>query len=175
MTNTKSKKRVATVTTNRYGLAQITTRLPKEFEDERDIDVVLSASDSSGKKRSNTEDINLDGDRHLRVETPKTIYRRGEPISAEIIGTEPEETVVVDLAVETGLIRTERVRLRGGRALITFPYRSEFKNNVTVVAYPESAATRDAVAIRTVIYPYNSEPDISSCARNDSTELLSPG
>ncbi|HEU4713781.1 MAG TPA: alpha-2-macroglobulin family protein [Pyrinomonadaceae bacterium] len=162
------KKRVATVTTNRYGLAQISTRLPKEFEDDNDVDVVLSASDSSGRKGSNTEEINLDSDSHVRIETPKTIYRRGEPITAEVIGTEPEQTVVVDLALETGLVRTERVRLRGGRALIAFPYRSEFKNKVTVVAYPESAESRSAVAIHTVIYPYNSELEVRLQSSRDT-------
>src|SRR6185369_4386734 len=37
-------KRVATVATNRYGIARVSARLPKAFEETDEMDVVLSAS-----------------------------------------------------------------------------------------------------------------------------------
>ena len=161
-------KRIATVTTNRYGLARINTRLPKDFEDTNEVDVILSASDSSGRKGSGTEELHLDDDPGVRVETDKTIYRPGEPINAVITATGTEETIVVDLAGETGLIRSERVQLRHGRASITFPFRSEFKNTLGVVAYPESAKSRSLVGMRTVLYPYNSELNVDVRSSKDT-------
>jgi len=161
-------KRMATVTTNRYGLAKISTRLPKEFKDTNEVDVVLSASDSNGRKGSGTEEFRFDDDPHVRVETDKTIYRPGEPVNAVITASGSEETLVVDLAGEAGLIRSEHVRLRDGRASITFPFRPEFKNTLSVVAYPESAKSRSVVGTRTVLYPHNSELNVNVRSSKDT-------
>ena len=162
------KKRVATITTNRYGLASISASLPKELADRSRLEVVLSASDSNGRKGSETENFYLDSEQRVRVETDKTIYRPGEPISAVITASGRDEAVVVDVAGEAGLIRSERVQLHGGRAIVTFPFRSEFKNTVSIVAFPESAKSRAEVGMRTVLYPYNSELNVSVRSARDT-------
>ena len=161
-------KRVATATTSRYGLAQINTRLPKEFEDTNSIDVVLSASDSTGRKGEHKEDFHLTDESRVRVETDKTIYRPEEPVNAVITASGTEETVIVDLAGEAGLFRSERVRLRGGRASISFPFRREFKNYLSIVAYPEVAESRSSVGVRTVLYPHNSELNVKVRSSRDT-------
>ena len=74
----------------------------------------------------------------MRIETDKTIYRSGDPVNAVITASGTEEAVIVDLAGD-GLIRSDRVQLRNGRASISFPFRSEFKNTLSIVAYPASA------------------------------------
>ncbi|HEX7332006.1 MAG TPA: alpha-2-macroglobulin family protein [Pyrinomonadaceae bacterium] len=160
--------RVATLTTNRYGLAQISTRLPKELEDESEIDVVVSASDSRGRKGTETEELYFNNEPRVRVETAKTIYRPGEPVTAVITSSGPEETVIVDLGGEAGLIQSERVQLRNGRASITFPFRPEFKNVLSVVAYPDSADSRGVVGIRTILYPHNSELNVEVRSSQDT-------
>jgi hypothetical protein len=162
----RTTKHVATVTTNRYGLAKITTRLPKEFERTNQMNIVVSATDSSGRKGSDTEELRVEDDPRVIVETEKTIYRPGEPINAVITSTSEAESLVVDLAAESGLIRSERVSLRGGRALISFPYRAEFKSRVTVVAYPDGPKSNSVVGIRTVLYPYNSELNVNVRSRD---------
>ena len=161
-------KRVTTVTSNRYGLAKISVRLPKELEDASEIDVVLSATDSRGRKGSATEEFHFDDDPMVRVETDKTIYRAGEPINAVVTAAGTEEKIIVDLAGETGLLRSERVQLRDGRASITFPFSPEFKNNLSVVAYPESAKSHHQVGTRTVLYPHNSELNIDVQSSKDT-------
>ncbi|HEX6044068.1 MAG TPA: alpha-2-macroglobulin family protein, partial [Pyrinomonadaceae bacterium] len=163
-------KRVATLTTSRYGLAQVSTRLPKELANMTYVGVSLSASDSNGRKGANTEKFHLDNDRHVRVETDKTIYRPGEAIKAVITVTQrqPEERVIVDLAGEAGLIRSERVRLRGGRGLINFPFRTEFKDRISLVAYPEFAESRSTVGTRTVLYAHNSELNVKVRSSRDT-------
>lgn len=161
-------KRVATVTTNRYGLAKVTTRLPDDFKDDDSLDVILSASDSNGRKGSGEENFYFDDDPHVRVETDKAIYRPGESINAVITTSGIEETLVVDLAGEEGLIRSERVQLRRGRAAITFPYNPGFKKGLSIVAYPESARSQDLVGTRTVLYPRNSELNIDVRSSKDT-------
>ena len=161
-------KHVATVTTNRYGLAKISTRLPKEFDEANRVDVVVSASDSSGRKGSGKEELRFDDDPRVLVETDKTVYRPGEPINAVITGNDQVTTVIVDIAGEGGLIRSERLKLRNGRASITFPFKPQFKSALNVVAYPEGTTSRSTVAMRTVLYPYNSELNVDVRSSRDT-------
>ena len=163
-----TKKQVATVTTNRYGLAKISTRVPKEFDETDPVDVVVSASDSSGRKGTGKEELRFDDDPRILVETDKTVYRPGEPIDVVISGNDQVTRVVVDLAGEGGLIRSERLKLRNGRASITFPFKPQFKSSLNIVAYPEGTTSRSTVAMRTVIYPYNSELNVDVQSSQDT-------
>ncbi|HEU4435558.1 MAG TPA: MG2 domain-containing protein, partial [Pyrinomonadaceae bacterium] len=163
-----AKKHVTTVTTNRYGLAKISTRLPDAFEDIEVVDVVVSASDSSGRKGSAKEELRFDDQPRVLVETDKTIYRPGEPIKAVITGNDQVKTVIVDLAGEGGLIRSERLKLNHGRASISFPFKRQFKNGLNVVAYPEGTTSRSTVAMRTVLYPHNTELNVDVRSSQDT-------
>ena len=165
-------KRAGTVVTNRYGLAKISTRLPNAFADADEVDVVLSASDSRGRKGSGSQDLRLDDAPTVRVETDKTIYRRGEPITALITASGTGDNVIVDLASEAGLIRSERVDLHHGRGSITFPFKSDFKNTLTIAAYPDIVKSQDTIGRRTVLYPYNSELNVDV---QSSQETYRPG
>jgi hypothetical protein len=161
-------KRVATVTTNRYGLAKISAQVPKDFDTD-ELEIVLSASDSSGRKGSATEELRLDEDPRVRVETNKTIYRPGEAVTAFITATSAvDETMVVDLAGLGGLISSQRVRLHRGRAWVRIPFKPEFKNTVSIVAYPESATSRSMIGLRTVLYPQNSELNVDVRSSQDT-------
>ena len=154
-------KRVATVATNRYGLARVDTRLPKNLEEEEEVRVLLAATDYSGRKGSSSDTFRFDDDDDpaIRVDTDKAIYRPGEAVNAVITTNTGDEAMVVDLAGQAGLIRSERVQLHDGRASVSFPFRQEFKNYLSIVAYPESATTR-SVGMRTVLYPHNSELNV---------------
>ena len=165
----KITKHIATVTTNSYGLAKITTLVPAEFKNIDSIDVVVSATDSSGQKGSEKDDFRFDDDPSVRVETNKTIYRPGEPIEAVILSSIHETTIRVDLAGEgAGVFRSERVELRDGRGSITFPFQPEFKSRLSVVAYPESAISQGVVSVRTVIYPHNSALNVNVQSSKDT-------
>src|SRR6185369_6908789 len=161
-------KRVATLTTNRYGLATISARLPKDFDDRDSLDVLLSATDSGGRKGSGKQDFYLNDNPRVSVETDKAIYRPGEPINATITANGVDEPLVVDLAGEAGLIRSQHVAVRDGRASIVFPYRPEFKNRVTIVAYAEEPQSSGLIGIRTVLYPYNNELNVKAQSSKDT-------
>ena len=163
-------KRVATVRTNRYGLARVNTQLPNELEEEEEIRVLLSATDSRGGKGSASDTFRFDDDDEaaVRVDTDKAIYRPGEAINAVITTNTAEEAMVVDLAGQAGLIRSERVQLHDGRASISLPFRPEFKNYLSIVAYPESATSRSVLGTRTVLYPHNSELNVDVRSSQDT-------
>ena len=156
--NTNSKP-LATFRTNRYGVVKISgVKLPRELEGESDVNLAISAVDANGRKGSDIERLSFTDTKTVRVETDKTLYRRGEPITAFISATIPDETVVVDLARDSNVIRSERVKLHDGRASITFPYRPEFKDRLSIAVYPDFAESRDTVGLNTVLYPRN--PDL---------------
>ncbi|HXC71592.1 MAG TPA: MG2 domain-containing protein [Pyrinomonadaceae bacterium] len=150
----KTSKPVATFRTNRYGVVKVSgVKLPRDFEGESDVNLAISAVDPRGRKGSETEELDLVTDDTLRVETDKTLYRRGEPVTAFITSTVQDQTVVVDLARDLNVIRSERAKLHDGRASITFPYRSEFKDRLTIAAYPDFVESRDRIGLSTVLYP----------------------
>ena len=151
-------KSLAAVRTNRYGLVKFTNvRLPRDLGDESKIDLVISAADSHGAKGSWTDDISFNESRKIVVETDKALYRAGEPITAVVTSSVPDDTVVVDLARDSNVIRSERLRLRDGRASITFPYRPEFKNELAIAAYPDFPESNDEVGTCSVLYPNDNE------------------
>src|SRR6185503_17136648 len=142
-----SKPPLATFRTNRYGVVKVSgVKLPRDSEDESEANLAISAVDFKGRKGSDTEDLAL-LDETLRVETDKTLYRRGEPITAFITAAMPDQTVVVDLARDSDVIRSERVKLHDGRASITFPYRSEFNDRLTVAAYPDFVEEPETIGL----------------------------
>ena len=143
------KPSFATVRTNRYGLAKVSgVRLPSEFEDASEMELVVSAVDSKGRKGSQKEEISFEDDEDeqaVRVETDKALYRSGEPITAFVTSSVPEQTVVVDLLRESTLIRSERVKLHRGRGSVVFAYRPEFKDKLTLTAYGQTTTWRNNI------------------------------
>lgn len=149
---------VATLRTNRYGLAKAAgMRLPRDLKELGEIDVVVSALDAKGRRGSKVDDISLSDDPEVRVETDKAIYRPGEPINAVLTSSEPEQTLFVDVAHDGVVIRTQRVQLHDGRAVVAFPYRSDFQNQISLAAYSNSPQYERAIDSQTVLYPQNLE------------------
>lgn len=151
---------LATVRTNRYGLAKISgVRLPLEFADESDMKLVISAGDSKGRKGSRTETVTFDDDNEeaVRVETNKALYRSGEPITAYVTSSVPEQNVVVDLFRESTLIRSELVKLHDGRGSVVFAYSPEFKDELTLTAYGNATKWRNSIGSHTILYPRDPE------------------
>src|SRR5207245_1393987 len=68
---------------------------------------------------SKTENLSLDDAETVVVETDKTLYRADEPITALITSSLRDKMVVVDLARDSSVIRSERVQLHNGRGSIT--------------------------------------------------------
>jgi len=149
-----NSKPLATFRTNQYGVVKVSgVKLPRDSKGRSEVNLAVSAVDSRGRKGSDAEDLDLINDETLRVETDKALYRRGEPITAFITTTLPDQSVVVDLTRDLNVIRSERLKLHDGRASITFPYRSEFKDRLSIAAYPDFAEQRTQIGFTTVLYP----------------------
>jgi hypothetical protein len=152
------RKSIATLRTNRYGLAKASRlRLPREFRELGTVDLIVSAVDSSGRKGTKEENISLSDDPEIQVETDKTIYRPGEPINATVTSSVSDQTLFVDLARDGVVIRTQRVQMHDGRVMVTFPYHSDFKNKMSVAAYSYAPEMEPKTDAQSVLYPQNLE------------------
>ncbi|HEV8168244.1 MAG TPA: MG2 domain-containing protein, partial [Pyrinomonadaceae bacterium] len=162
-TSSTHSKQVTTVRTNRYGLAKVAhLSLPREFKELGTVDLKVSAVDANGRKGTQEKDISLSDDPAIQVETDKTIYRPGEPINAVLTSSVPNQTLFVDLARDGEVIRTQRVQMREGRVVVTFPYRADFRNKISVSAYSYSPETEEQMAGQSVLYPQNLELEVKA-------------
>jgi hypothetical protein len=153
---------LAALGTNRYGLAKVSGfRLPREFENEGDVDLVVSAVDARGQMGSKTENLSLDDTETVLVDTDKTLYRAGEPITVLITSSLRDKMVVVDLARDSSVIRSERVQLHNGRGSITLSYKPDFKDKLTIAAYADFPDSQRMIGTHTILYPHNSDLNVN--------------
>jgi hypothetical protein len=151
-----------TVRTNRFGVARVTMSAPAwRDENSRNVAFRFTARDREGREGAHDDDLWLSNDPVIRVKTDKSIYRAGEPIEAEISSDKRDLKVVVEVVANERSLQAETVRLADGHASVSFPYRPDFQNRVTVAAYaaaiPESSDHDFIKGTRAVIYPRNRE------------------
>jgi hypothetical protein len=110
---------LATLRTNRYGLAKVSELHLPGRRDDSDIELKLVASDSHGKTGSGKEEFTIDDDeKQLRVETDKSLYRPGESITASITSSISNVSAVIDVGRESVVLASKTVRLRGQSASV---------------------------------------------------------
>lgn len=147
-----------TVQTNGYGLVKTSIRLDDQFDVGTLLTLQLRATDGKGGTGSaKLEEILIDDQSSVVVDTEKSLYRTGEPVVASIASSLPDQTIVVEVAKNASVIRFERVRLRGGRATVNFPYTPKFTGEITIAAYPDFADKDRLIGVRTILYPTNPE------------------
>lgn len=167
-----SQQTLATLQTNRYGLAKVSgIHMPSDFvKDKSEVELIVSATDANGLKGSDKEEVSFDDDdkKTVRVETDKTLYRPGEGFTALVTSNVSEETVFVDVLRDSSVIRSQRVKLQDGRGSAFFAYRPEFKDQLTIFAYGDSSNREREIAARSILYPYPQELDVKMRTSQDS-------
>jgi len=147
-------RRVARFTTNAYGLAKLSIPKPPLGEDDEDtVYLRFSAHDAQGKAGHRNEDFNYKDNPAIRVHTDKTLYRRGEPIVVNLISSEKNLAVVLDVSRDFQVLRSELVRLQDGRASVTFPYDDQLRDELTVTAYANTGAHDEIYDSHSLFYP----------------------
>lgn len=142
--------------TNRYGVAKVAALPIKPTADGDELRLRLSVRDAQGRSGQHTQTYWNHSDHVVRVEADKPLYRTGEAIRARLTANAPYANWVVDLLRGYQLLATRTVQLQGERAEIVFPFRAEFRDELTIVAYP--AFAQDYEAYRStgwcrVLYP----------------------
>ncbi len=149
------------VRTNKYGVAKVAGLRPPwpEAEGADNITLQVSARDDKGQTGRQRAEFYSTVAPVIRVATHKTLYRPGEPIQVEITANRPELKLVIDVARDFNLLRSEFVQLHNGRATLTLPATPEFHDEITVAAYTFARMGADgddyAAGSRTVLFPRN--------------------
>ncbi|MCY7374636.1 MAG: carboxypeptidase regulatory-like domain-containing protein [Pyrinomonadaceae bacterium] len=143
------------IKTNDFGAGKVAFAAPKRAAETYfdDLQITVHAFDTNGRTGIQEEEISIDEDeKAIQISTDKIIYRPGEPLKIRIVSTETDRDVDVDIIQNFAIISSRRVRLQNGRAEIKIPYRTEFKNYLTVGA---SIDDRDKTieTSRGVFYP----------------------
>ncbi|MGH9766045.1 MAG: MG2 domain-containing protein [Blastocatellia bacterium] len=150
---------LATVRTNRYGVAKIAS-LDVGKSERDDPRLKLTARDDQGRSG---RDIHKYWDRYspaIRVETDKTLYRAGEPIKTRLTSNSPRSNWIVDLMRGSRLLATRAVQLKDGRSEIAFPFNQEFGDELIIMAYPafgDDYETWNSAGVAKVLYPRDRE------------------
>ena len=151
---------LATVKTNRYGVAKVASLGAGKTEENDELRLKLTARDDQGRLG---QDVCENLNRHstaMRVETDKTLYRAGDPIQTRLSSNSPRANWIVDLMRGSRLLNTRAVRLKDGRAEITFPFNQEFNDEIMIVAYPAFGDDREfwySTGVARVLYPRDRE------------------
>jgi A-macroglobulin TED domain/MG2 domain/Alpha-2-macroglobulin family/Carboxypeptidase regulatory-like domain/Alpha-2-macroglobulin bait region domain/Macroglobulin domain MG3/A-macroglobulin receptor binding domain len=147
-------RQLRTLRTNSYGLAKI-DELPiaRREEEEPEITFRLVARDGRGRVGHKEESIWTKTGEVVSVRTDKTLYRAGEDIHATITSSLAAATLFVDVVQDWRVLRSRTVQLRDGRASVTLPYGADFKDRLSIIAYPDRADPYRSNGAHTVLYP----------------------
>jgi hypothetical protein len=128
-----------------------------EYENQRNMCLLLEAADRKGKRGADVEDLGLEvGRPFLSVKTDHALYRAEDPIAVSILSNTTLREAVVDLSGASGLLVSEVVHLNHGRAQINFPYDPRFHGQLEVTAFAITGSEEknsDLVGERQVLFP----------------------
>ncbi|MFL6212066.1 MAG: MG2 domain-containing protein [Pyrinomonadaceae bacterium] len=158
---TRAQATLRTVQTNQYGVAKVTGLMlpPRREQDNNRVELQFAARDEKGSTGRHTEEFYPTDETVVRVNTDKALYRPGEPVKVVITANVPELKVVVDVARDYVVLRSELIELHDGRATVMLPYTPDMRDEITIAAF--SFAHRDetdddyAAGWRTVLFPRN--------------------
>ncbi len=153
------------VRTNRYGVAKVSATAVSRDEERNNIPLRFLARDRQGREGRHGEDLWLSSYRsdvpEIRVETNKTVYREGEPVSVELTSDARSMSVVVDAVSQGRVLFSKSVRLSGGRASLVIPPGADFAGPITVAANSSAPTDEDdedySSGARTVVFPRDRE------------------
>ncbi|HEX8845621.1 MAG TPA: MG2 domain-containing protein [Pyrinomonadaceae bacterium] len=160
-------RRVATFRTNSYGLAKVSLPKPPLDEDDSRVYLRFAARDARGRAGHKNEEFSYEDEPAIRVKTDKTLYRAGEPVRLNIIASEKDLNVIVDVSRDSQVLRSDAVRLRDGRATMTIPYDGRFRDELTITAYANVDTREEIYGGRYILYPR--DKDLKLDVRPDQT------
>jgi uncharacterized protein YfaS (alpha-2-macroglobulin family) len=149
-------KTLSSLKTNRFGAGRAEFTAPTRIDQNHSEDLLIKviASDAAGKNGAQEEELDIDADKkEIQIRVSKTVYRPGEVISADIISTELDADVFVDVVGNRSVVESRIVRLKNGRARLSIPSNPNFTGELTVAAYIDGGddAIRDSAGI---IFPH---------------------
>lgn len=157
--------KIATVRTNRNGLARVDVApIPAiSSSDDREVAFRLVARGADHRTGTSRRSI-YPQEAPLRITADRTLLRPGEPLRVTVQSSVEGEPVFLEVIKNAAVIDSTAVTARDGRASVVFPYRPEFRGDMSVGAFVrESEGTYRSLetALCGVLYPARDELKIS--------------
>lgn len=153
---TSSRRLLTSVRTNSFGVARVDNLpLPRDVQDGDDLNVRLTAHDRTGRAGTFDEAFRLFDEPAIRVNTDKSLYAAGEPVTVTITSSERSLATILEVVSDWTTLQSETVQLYDGRATIVLPYREEFKDDLTIVAYADTTGNDPTLGLRKILFPRN--------------------
>jgi uncharacterized protein YfaS (alpha-2-macroglobulin family) len=144
----------ATIRTNRYGLGKVAgLHISRDLTEEDELQLLVRARDAKGQEGAQKQEFYIHDVAEVLIDTDRTLYKPGEPITATVTSTVHDLKVMVDVVSNQSVIRSEKLQLHDGRGTITLPYQTEFSDVLTIAAYQDFASSLNMVATRSILYP----------------------
>ncbi|MCB1025628.1 MAG: hypothetical protein KDB79_14625, partial [Acidobacteria bacterium] len=153
------------VRTNSFGAAKLEFLSPSLDSDDR-LDIKLTADDGDLKRGNYFDKIYFSEEEGISVSTNKIIYKPNEEIKTSIVSTRQDAFVFVDLVKNWTVIDSFFVLLKNGRNEISIPYKPDYKGELTISAYFESANKERYQPLiysnRNIIFPEQQNLDLDA-------------
>lgn len=153
-------RHLRTVKTNRYGVARCAGIVIGDMEETPsavrrfwDAELDFSAHDRAGRRGHTSESVWSASTDLIRLETDKALYKPGESIEVQVTATGRPSTLFIDVAQRWKIVHSQTISLVNGRGRLTFPYKKEFMDEVTIAAYGYTKARDFTMGTRTVLFP----------------------
>src|SRR5262249_24423120 len=99
----------------------------------------------------------------IRVETDKTLYKPGDPITVQVAMNEPNANVILETAANGQTLFARSIRIRHGLAEVVIGTDAKFQDEVTIAAYEfgrapgRRSSNSHIIGSRTVLIPRDHE------------------
>ena len=151
-----SNAKLAEAKTNSYGVSKFTFTIPPPFsEDNDEFYLEISARDKQGRTGNFYGEIEVDEDeKQVYVTTGKIIYRQTEDIRGEVFSTDDEDTLIINLVKNSGVIFSKRIKVSGNKGAFQIPFQPDFKGELSIFVYSLKDSGYDApVFSKSLIFP----------------------
>lgn len=141
--------------TNSYGAAKFELRMPpKPFpEANPEMDLRIIADDRKGNTGGFAKRLNVsESNGQIWFKTDKTIYFPNEPIRLNLVASEMDGPVFIDIVKNGSVLYSKSLRTENGRAGVLIPYREAFAGELNLYVY-NFDDDRDTRFTKTIIYP----------------------
>jgi uncharacterized protein YfaS (alpha-2-macroglobulin family) len=157
LTGVQGRQTIHHIRTNRYGLARVEQlQLPVRPET-TSVYFEILARDKTGKSGTHTETFTLSDEPVIQIETSKTLFAPGDPITALVTSSEPDLRLIVNAIRNGNVLYSQPLQLSNGRGSLLIPYQREFKDEITIAAYAEHNNRDNAEELirgtRTILFP----------------------
>ncbi len=154
--NLKSSEILAEAKTNAYGASKFEIRIPEKPFANLDDKFILEifASDKEGNSGSFSDNLYIDeNEKQIFVKTDKTIYLPNEAIEAQVLSSEANNSVFVDVLKNSSVIYSKRISVKNGKETLRIPFRPDFEGELTIAAYFKDERYNPVYHAKTVIFP----------------------